>query len=70
MKHCPRHSFLLALLFSTPLAAQSLPQTKFYPITPCRISDTRNPNGAYGGPALSFGESRPYMAASLSRSSR
>lgn len=60
MKHCPRRSFLLALLFSTPLAAQSLPQTRFYPVTPCRIADTRNANGAYGGPALSFGASRGF----------
>ncbi|HMA28890.1 MAG TPA: hypothetical protein VKS23_03435, partial [Thermoanaerobaculia bacterium] len=60
MKHCPRRSLLLALLFSTPLAAQSLPQTRFYPVTPCRVADTRNANGAYGGPALSFGASRTF----------
>ena len=24
----------------------------FIPVTPCRVADTRNPNGAYGGPAL------------------
>lgn len=60
MKHCSRRSLLLALLFSTPLAAQSLPQTKFYPITPCRVADTRNANGAFGGPALSFGASRTF----------
>ncbi len=60
MKHCSNRSLLLALLFSTPLAAQSLPQTKFFPITPCRVADTRNPNGAYGGPALSFGASRAF----------
>jgi hypothetical protein len=64
MKHCSRRSLLLALLFSTPLAAQSLPQTKFYPITPCRAVDTRNPNGAYGGPALSFGASRTFSLVS------
>ncbi|MGZ5428695.1 MAG: hypothetical protein ACXWFS_06780, partial [Thermoanaerobaculia bacterium] len=61
MKHCSRRSLLLALLFSTPLAAQSLPQSKLYPITPCRVADTRNlPNGAYGGPFLSFGASRTF----------
>ncbi len=60
MKHCPKRSFLLALLFSSPLAAQSLPQTLFYPVTPCRIADTRNANGAYGGPALASRASRTY----------
>jgi hypothetical protein len=26
---------------------------QFYVLTPCRVVDTRNPNGAFGGPALS-----------------
>jgi hypothetical protein len=30
----------------------------FYPVTPCRIADTRNPNSPLGGPALSGGSSR------------
>ncbi|MCM3877590.1 MAG: DUF1800 domain-containing protein [Thermoanaerobaculia bacterium] len=61
MKHCPRRSFLLTLLFlSAPLAAQSLPQTKFFPIPPCRVADTRNPAGAFGAPALAAGSSRTY----------
>ncbi len=60
MKHCPRRSvYLLALLFSTPLAAQ-LPQTKFFPLPPCRVADTRNPAAAYGGPALAALGSRKY----------
>ena len=25
---------------------------QFYPLTPCRILDTRNPNGVFGGPSL------------------
>jgi hypothetical protein len=60
MKHCPRRSFLLALLFSTPLGAQGLPQTLFFPLAPCRVADTRNPAGAFGAPALAAGSSRPY----------
>jgi hypothetical protein len=32
----------------------------FYPVTPCRISDTRNANGALGGPALPAGRSRTF----------
>ena len=60
MKHCPRRSLLLAFLFSTPLAAQSLPQTLFFPLAPCRVADTRNPAGAFGAPALAAGSSRTY----------
>ncbi len=30
----------------------------FYPVTPCRILDTRNSNGPLGGPMLSAGSSR------------
>jgi hypothetical protein len=32
--------------------------TKFYLVTPCRILDTRNANGTYGGPALAANSSR------------
>jgi hypothetical protein len=32
--------------------------TKFFLVTPCRIIDTRNPNGPQGGPALSSGTNR------------
>jgi hypothetical protein len=37
----------------------------FYVVTPCRIADTRNPNGASGGPALAAGEARIFPAAGL-----
>ena len=30
----------------------------FYPLPPCRIADTRNPNGVLGGPVLGGGTSR------------
>ena len=30
----------------------------FYPLLPCRVSDTRNPGGALGGPILGAGASR------------
>ena len=32
----------------------------FYPVTPCRIADTRNPNGAFGGPSLAAGGTRSF----------
>jgi hypothetical protein len=36
------------------------PSTQFYSVTPCRLSDTRNPNGPYGGPSLHPLEARSY----------
>ena len=35
----------------------------FYTLPPCRLVDTRNPNGAYGGPAFSGSMSRTFMMA-------
>lgn len=35
----------------------------FYTVTPCRVLDTRNPNGPYGGPALSAGADRTFVLA-------
>jgi hypothetical protein len=46
---------LTTLPGSDPLA------TRFYTVTPCRVVDTRNPTGAYGGPALSANSDRTFM---------
>jgi hypothetical protein len=35
----------------------------FYTVTPCRIVDTRNANGPYGGPALVAGANRTFVFA-------
>jgi len=35
----------------------------FYTLTPCRIIDTRNPNGPYGGPALTANATRTFTVA-------
>jgi hypothetical protein len=32
----------------------------FYPVTPCRVADTRNPDGPLGGPALTGGQERDF----------
>ncbi len=32
----------------------------FYPATPCRIADTRNPAGAFGGPSMAADERRDF----------
>ena len=33
---------------------------QFYPVTPCRIADTRNPNGPFGGPEMGAATSRSF----------
>ncbi|HEY3350513.1 MAG TPA: DUF1800 domain-containing protein [Thermoanaerobaculia bacterium] len=64
MKYClsTRSVALLSLLVPGAALAQS-PQSKFYPVTPCRAVDTRNPNGAAGGPALVAGTARAFQLA-------
>jgi outer membrane protein assembly factor BamB len=34
----------------------------FFPLTPCRLLDTRNPAGAYGGPSITGGSLARYFA--------
>ncbi len=34
--------------------------TRFYPVTPCRVVDTRNANGPLGGPAIAAGGTRAF----------
>jgi len=35
----------------------------FFTLTPCRVADTRDPVGPYGGPALSTGVERVFVVA-------
>jgi len=44
---------------SIPISA-SCGASLFFPLTPCRLLDTRNPAGALGGPALNAGASRSF----------
>ncbi|MDL2718792.1 MAG: hypothetical protein PT977_13650, partial [Acidobacteriota bacterium] len=37
------------------------PASSFHVLTPCRVIDTRNPNGTYGGPALFAGQARAFV---------
>ena len=32
----------------------------FYPVTPCRVADTRNANGLFGGPEMDAGDTRSF----------
>ena len=65
MKYClkARSIALLGLLVSGSGLAQVSPQSKFFPITPCRAVDTRNPSGGAGGPALAAGSARAFQLA-------
>ena len=38
------------------------PASNFFTVTPCRLLDTRDPTGDYGGPALVAGQDRTFVA--------
>jgi CSLREA domain-containing protein len=41
--------------------ATGLPGASFFTVTPCRVADTRNPAGPYGGPALAANVDRTFV---------
>src|SRR5437764_12623111 len=45
--------FVAAVSYAQPL--------RFVPVTPCRVADTRNPAGPFGGPAIAGGTSRDFV---------
>lgn len=49
-----------AAIFLTVSAAKAVGPLQFYSVTPCRLIDTRDPNGVTGGPALSNGVTRNF----------
>ncbi len=55
---------LVSLALAGPAGAQVPPQSKLYPITPCRIADTRlTPNGNGAGPVLQANAGRAFQIA-------
>jgi hypothetical protein len=36
---------------------------KFYPVSPCRVADTRGPSGQFGGPIMAGGSTRDFPVA-------
>jgi len=44
-------------------ALQATSGLRFVPVTPCRVADTRNANGPFGGPFLSGGNTRAFAVA-------
>ena len=55
--------FGVAIGFSP--AARAAGPFQFYSVTPCRLVDTRNPNGLTGGPALSGQGTRSFPVVGL-----
>jgi hypothetical protein len=51
----PNDAFV-AKIVDTPIVGAS-----FYTLAPCRVLDTRDSPGPYGGPALAAGETRTFM---------
>lgn len=55
-------SFSLPLLALAPPPVAAQPSS-FYTVAPCRLLDTRDPGGSFGGPSLSFNASRSFTFA-------
>jgi len=56
--------FVATILLTVSVASAAGPY-QFYSVTPCRIADTRNPNGPLGGPALAAGTVREFPVAGV-----
>jgi hypothetical protein len=54
----PSHVILDVNGYFIPVAVGSF--LSFHPVAPCRIADTRNPDGPFGGPFMSAGETRSF----------
>jgi hypothetical protein len=52
-----------ATLGSSFFYTQNAPVARFYTLSPCRLVDTRNAAGPYGGPALATAQRRTFQAA-------
>ena len=52
---------LMDVIGYTPVAGSEISSPlRFVPVSPCRIADTRNANGTFGGPELSAGSTRDF----------
>ncbi len=52
---------LICILPGIPLAVRAQTVLQFVPVTPCRLVDTRNPNGEFGGPPLQGQTERSFI---------
>ena len=53
-------SLVLALLVAASAPVLAAGPFQFFPVSPCRVADTRNPNGTNGGPALTANQIRRF----------
>jgi hypothetical protein len=62
MRTIPLSAMLMMalLLTMTAVSAPAQQALRFTPVNPCRVVDTRNPNGPFGGPAIQGGTSRNF----------
>ena len=57
--NCPQHGTCGTIAFRFSDRMNTIPW-QFVPLTPCRVVDTRNPNGEFGGPSLQAGTYRNF----------
>jgi hypothetical protein len=55
--------YLHAGTFGNGVLDYTITSNAFYTLVPCRVADTRNPDGLYGGPALAAGTDRGFVLA-------
>ena len=66
-QHCTWRLALLGAMITASFAALAPPAAhaagpfQYFPVTPCRVVDTRNPNGTNGGPALTANATRSFQ---------
>jgi hypothetical protein len=61
----PRADDIAAAQFVYPGVVITPTASNFFTLTPCRLVDTRNPNGPFGGPALSANSDRTFTLAGV-----
>jgi hypothetical protein len=54
-----------SLFIDYDLASSPPPASAFYPVTPCRVLDTRGPIGTYGGPSLAGASTRTFTVSGV-----
>ena len=59
----PSGRFLVAGTEAASVRTYTITSSNFYTVAPCRVVDTRNPAGPYGGPALASGVERTFVIA-------
>lgn len=57
------HDPVVAYFLPSTFGPWTVPTTGFYSVAPCRLLDTRDPDGPLGGPVLSANQTRTFKAA-------